>query len=70
MECHGNINYMQCETCWTVEKIDDLKFEFDKQKKESKLIPKCERCETNLRPNIMFWNDIMFMDQRFSKVKA
>ena len=63
-EMHGNIYHLQCYQCQTITFKKGLTFNLNHSTKESLTIPQCDHCGSNLRPNILLWNDMTFITDR------
>jgi len=66
LEIHGCINYFQCNICNYIKKYykDQIKVYNDTLKVKNEDLPKCDKCQSLLRPNILMFNDWDFNSER------
>jgi NAD-dependent SIR2 family protein deacetylase len=66
-EIHGSIEYLQCSTSCSnnIWSAKEIKIDIDLEKFEAKEpLPKCKRCKSIARPNILMFSDFGYIDSR------
>ena len=66
VECHGSIHHVQCtEPCADlIESAASLQVTVDARFRAAQPLPRCSRCEALLRPNILMFGDVSWVDTR------
>ena len=69
-ECHGSILHNQCSECDLIFETTYQQVKIDPKTYEAIHLPKCPKCNTICRPNILMWNDFDWLSERTQNQKS
>jgi NAD-dependent SIR2 family protein deacetylase len=68
IEIHGSINYVQCTNCKSIKKSElEVFLKFGDDLGEVEEVPKCDKCENMIRPNVLMFYDYEYLDDRYNE---
>jgi NAD-dependent SIR2 family protein deacetylase len=68
IEIHGSINYIQCFHCQTIKKAElEGILKLNDELGEVEDVPKCDKCNNMIRPNVLMFNDYDYIEDRYNE---